>query len=131
MRTAPNTLGALALVLALLHAPALMAAAFSCVLTDMACAMLCEETRVSFAIEPAQFVDPISPNDPPRRQTTQVAMNDARFVAQAIMMPGGVFGFHEDAGELGRRLMIVRADGSARLSLRPSNVTLTGTCTRS
>jgi hypothetical protein len=44
------------------------------------------------------------------------------------MMDGGIVGLHRDAGETARALMIVQADGSARLTLEPENQTLLGTC---
>ena len=97
-------------------------------LTDAACTTDCAQTHVQFSIDASQFVAPQSPDDPPRRQITHVVLDDARFVAQAIMMDGGIRGFHEDAGELGSRLMIVHADGSARLNLQPQNRQLVGEC---
>jgi len=106
------------------------AAQWACVLTNEMCSTLCAKTTVSFAIDSNQFVAPHSPQDPPRRQVTTVTMNDATFVAEAIMMSGGVQGFHEDAGALGRRLMIVQPDGRARLSIQPQNIQLSGICTQ-
>jgi len=116
----------LAAVLCLAASPSL--ASFECVLTDQSCVSDCAETTVQFNIDQAQFVAPQDPNDPPRRQTTFVTMGNAQFSAQAILMPGGVKGFHEDAGELGSRLMVVQPNGRARLVLKPTNQTLTGLC---
>ena len=119
-----KTLAALACILA---GPA--AANLSCSLTDKTCDTDCAVTSVQFHIDKNQFVDAQSPADPPRRQITNVTMGNRTFTAQAIMMDGGILGFHEDAGEIGSALMIVQADGTARLRLQPSNQTLTGTCT--
>ncbi|WP_296419189.1 hypothetical protein [Pseudooctadecabacter sp.] len=99
-------------------------------MTQEACTLLCDTMQVTFDIDPNQFVNPQSPDEPPRRQVTQVTMDDATFTAQAIMMAGGIEGFHEDAGALGSRLMIVRADGSARLTLQPANTRWVGMCAR-
>ena len=105
----------------LLATPAV--AQFDCVLKDRSCVANCAQIEVRFDIDEAQFADP---HDPPRRQVTMVTQNNATFAATAIMMTHGVRGFHEDAGELGSRLMIVQADGAARLTLQPDNVTLVG-----
>ena len=88
----------------------------------------CSEHTVQFKIDETQFAPALNPNDPPRRQVTFVTMGGAQFVAEAILMPGGIRGFYEEAGELGSRLMIVQDDGSARLSLQPSGQILTGNC---
>lgn len=104
-------------------------AALNCTLTNDACQIDCTHMNVQFEIDPNQFVAPQSPNDPPRRQVTTVTMDDIRFSAEAIMLAGGVVGFHEDAGEIGRRLMIVQPNGSARLTLQPANEIWTGRCT--
>jgi hypothetical protein len=109
---------------------ATQAAAFDCTLQDIACTTDCAQVSVRFEIDTAQFAAAQNSADPPRRQITTVTMDGATFVAQAIMMPNNVRGFHEDAGEIGSRLMIVQRDGSARLSLQPSNTTLTGQCTQ-
>lgn len=104
-------------------------AELSCGLTDVTCDTNCAVTSVQFHVDKSQFVDAQDPADPPRRQVTQVTMGARMFNAQAIMMDGGILGFHEDAGEIGSALMIVQADGSARLLLQPENQTLTGGCT--
>ena len=101
----------------------------NCTLTNDVCLIDCVQMKVRFEIDPNQFVAPQSPNDPPRRQVTSVTMDDIQFSAEAIMLAGGVVGFHEDAGEIGRRLMIVQPNGAARLSLQPSNEIWTGLCT--
>ncbi len=116
----------LAAVLCVLAVPT--AADLSCRLTDSTCLTDCAKTSVRFSIDASQFVAPQDPSDPPRRQVSDVAMGDGRFNAQAIMMDGGIVGFHRDAGETARALMIVQADGSARLTLEPENQTLLGTC---
>ncbi|WP_245540841.1 hypothetical protein [Octadecabacter antarcticus] len=113
--------------LCFMAAPA--AADLLCLLTDVNCLSDCAETSVHFSINTSQFVDAQDPNDPPRRQVSDVAIGDRRFTAQAIMMDGGIVGFHEDAGELGSALMIVQASGAARLTLQPQNITLRGMCT--
>lgn len=104
-------------------------AELDCILHDPTCTADCTPTSVRFAIDPAQFVAAQNPDDPPRRQITTVTMNDSPFIAEAIMMQGGVRGFHEDAESLGSRLMIVKPNGSARLTLQPQNKTLIGQCT--
>jgi hypothetical protein len=101
----------------------------TCTLQDQACVTDCATMTVSFEIDRAQFVAPVDPNDPPRRQVTFVTMDNQSFSATAILFPGGVSGFHEDAGELGSRLMIIQPDGSARLALLPSHQTWVGSCT--
>lgn len=106
-------------------------AQINCTLTMPDCTTDCASMSVSFEIDASQFVAPQNPNDPPRRQITTVDMDGARFVAQAIMLPGGVRGFHEEAGALGSRLLIVQPDGTARLSLQPQNQTWLGACTSS
>jgi hypothetical protein len=116
----------LAAVLCVLAVPT--AADLSCRLTDSTCLTDCAKTSVRFSIDASQFVAPQDPSDPPRRQVSDVTMGDRRFNAQAIMMDGGIVGFHQDAGETARALMIVQADGSARLTLEPENQTLIGTC---
>jgi hypothetical protein len=116
----------LATALCLVAGPAV--ADFSCLLTDANCRADCAEISVRFSIDASQFVAPQDPSDPPRRQVSDVTMGDRRFNAQAIMMDGGIVGFHQDAGETARALMIVQADGSARLTLEPENQTLLGTC---
>ena len=116
----------LAAVLCVMAVPA--AADLYCRLIDSTCLTDCAETSVRFSIDASQFVAPQDPSDPPRRQVSDVTMGDRRFNAQAIMMDGGIVGFHQDAGETARALMIVQADGSARLTLEPENQTLLGTC---
>lgn len=113
--------------LCFMAAPA--AADLSCLLTDVDCPSDCAETSVRFNIDTSQFVNAQDLNDPPRRQVSDVTMGDRRFTAQAIMMDGGIIGFHEDAGELGSALMIVQPSGAARLTLQPQNITLRGMCT--
>ncbi len=117
----------LAIALCVMAAPA--AADLSCLLSDANCLTDCEETSVRFSVDASQFVAPQDPNDPPRRQVSDVTIGERRFTAQAIMMDGGVSGFHEDAGEMGSALMVVQSDGSARLILQPENRTLLGRCT--
>ena len=102
-----------------------------CTLQDQACLNDCVAMSVRFDIDRAQFVAAIDANEPPRRQVTFVTMDDQSFSATAILFPGGVSGFHEDAGEIGSRLMIVQPDGSARLALQPSNQVWIGMCVRS
>lgn len=116
------------IVVAVLAAPAF--ADIRCELTDSECTLLCATMSVDFAIDASQFANPQDRNDPPRRQITTVTMDDMVFVAEAIMLPGGIVGFHEDAGEIGSRLMIVQSDGRARLTLQPANTTWVGTCAR-
>jgi hypothetical protein len=116
----------LAAVLCVTAAPA--AADLSCLLTDETCLRDCDETSVRFSIDASQFVAPQDLGDPPRRQVSDVIMGDRRFNAQAIMMDGGIVGFHQDTGETASALMIVQADGSARLTFEPENQTLLGTC---
>lgn len=103
-------------------------AEMTCTLQNTNCIDDCPQTTVIFDVDPNQFVAPLDPNDPPRRQITTVTLNGATFTAEAIMMQGGIVGFHEDAVELGSRLMIVQADGTARLTMQPSSQTLTGLC---
>lgn len=103
-------------------------AANLCTLTDPQCVQDCEPVEVTFHVDPNQFVAPQNSNDPPRRQVTTVVMNDATFVAEAILLDSGAQGFFEDAGELGSRLMIVQPDGSARLLLQPGRRVFEGTC---
>jgi hypothetical protein len=116
----------LAVVLCITGAPA--AADLFCSLTDASCQTDCAETSVRFSIDASQFVAPQDPSDPPRRQVSDVTMGDRRFYAQAIMMDGGIVGFHETASDPGSALMIVQSDGYARLTLEPENRTLLGTC---
>lgn len=99
-----------------------------CELTREMCRSDCDVKTVRFDVDAAQFVAPQSTDDPPRRQVTMVTLDGARFVAEAILMPNGARGFHEDAGALGSRLMIVQPDGMARLFVMPENVTYLGVC---
>lgn len=85
--------------------------------------------QVAFDSDASQFAPPLNPDDPPRTQVTIVRMDGATFAAEAIMLPGGVVGFHEDAGAHGRRLMIVQRGGRARLALQPQNEVWSGLCT--
>lgn len=103
---------------------------YICYMRELPCASECSDTTVEFSIDTSQFAAPQDPNDPPRRQVTQVTLDDTSFSAEAIWMSGGIRGFHHDAGALGSRLMIVQREGYARLSLQPENQTLTGFCTR-
>lgn len=105
--------------------------AWTCSMTQDTCLSNCETLNVAFQIDPAQFAPPLDRNDPPQRQVTRVTYGPANFVAEALRMEGGIEGFFEDAGDLGSRLMIVQPDGTARLSVQPSNVIWTGICTRS
>jgi hypothetical protein len=82
---------------------------------------------VRFSIDASQFVAPQDPSDPPRRQNS-VTMGTVAQRTSDQVMDGGIVGFHQDAGETARALMIVQADGSARLTLEPENQTLIGTC---
>ncbi len=106
----------------------LSAADLNCVLSVKDCTSDCIQITVAFRIDPHQFVDPQNTNDPPRRQITRVQLDNEDFNAEAIMLPGGILGFHDDAGELGRRLMIVQPDGRARLTLQPKNENWVGHC---
>lgn len=119
---------ALAVLVWLAATPA--AAQLDCTLQNEACIRNCTQMSATFAIDATQFVARQDPDDPPRRQITNVQMDDARFIAEAIVLPGGVVGFYEDAGALGSRLMIVQPDGSARLIMQPQNQTWRGTCVR-
>lgn len=124
-----NPLKLAASLICLAASPA-AAAGFECSMANVACTTLCETMFVRFEIDETQFVAPQDPNDPPRRQITRVTLDDATFAAQAIMMPGGVRGFHEDAGDIGSRLMIVTSDGAATMTMQPANIILTGHCTQ-
>lgn len=119
---------ALAVLVSLAAAPA--AAQLDCTLQNDACFSDCAQMSVTFTIDASQFVAPQDPDDPPRRQITTVQMDDARFVAEAIMLPGDVVGFYENTAQLGTRLMIVQPDGSTRLIMQPQNQTWRGTCVR-
>jgi len=105
-------------------------AGWTCVLTQTPCETDCRAVYVSFHVDPHQFVAPNDPNEPPRRQVTHVTFDRSHFVAEAILMQSGDEGFFEDAGALGSKLMIVRPDGEARLTLQPENQVLSGQCTR-
>ena len=105
-------------------------AGWSCDLMRENCEGECQTANVRFHIDPNQFVAPQNPNEPPRRQVTQVTMDRALFRAEAILMQSGAEGFYADAEAMGRRLMIVQPDGRARLTMQPQNITLTGQCTR-
>lgn len=100
----------------------------NCILTNTACDADCVELAVSFEIDETQFVAPQDASDPPRRQVTQVQMGSDRFIAEAILFQDSTRGFYEDGVELGQRLMIVRPDGAARLTLQPANEIWVGTC---
>ena len=123
-------LGLFTIALQLPPVPA-QAQQFDCTLTELSCTTNCAQTQVSFFIDTSQFARPQNPNDPLRRQVTLVSLNDIRLSASAIMMGGGIRGFHEDAGTLGSRMMIVQNDKSSRLVQQPHNTMLTGQCTRS
>ena len=123
---------ALSSVLTILGTAATTASAdLTCTLQRELCGTDCPVMPVHFAIDPAQFSAPVSADDPPRRQVTTVTLDDKVFVAEAILFPGGVSGFHEDAGDLGSRLMIVQPDGTARLSLLPQGEVWVGGCSGS
>ena len=125
---APRPALGLAISLSVWAVPA-VANSVTCVLQNTICVRDCAEMQVAFDIDASQFAPPLNPDDPPRRQVTMVRMDGATFAAEAIMLPGGVVGFHEDAGALGRRLMIVQPDGRARLTLQPQNEVWSGLCT--
>jgi hypothetical protein len=81
---------------------------------------------VRFSIDASQFVAPQDPSDPPRRQVKSVTMGTvAQRTSQA--MDGGIVGFHQDAGETARALMIVSRRIGAP-DLEPENQTPLGTC---
>ncbi|MEN8840320.1 MAG: hypothetical protein ABF254_00445 [Octadecabacter sp.] len=98
-----------------------------CALQDETCTDSCVQTVVRFAIDPTQFVAPHNPNAPPRRQITQVTLGAEQFRAQAIMMEGGITGFHH-VQDKNSTLLLIQADGAARLSYQPEDRTLTGRC---
>lgn len=127
MRSPQNTI----ILTAFLWATPALAQDLICVMEDPFCTQGCSPLDIAFSIDSSQFAAPQDPNDPPRRQITTVNYGDTTFVATAIMMPGGIVGFHEDAGALGSRLMIVQSSGQARLTLQPLNTTLTGSCQQS
>lgn len=120
-----KSVGALCLAIGLATSAA---AEQTCTLRPHPCAGNCDTISVRFAIDPNQFVDAQDAGDPPRRQITQVTLDGATFMAEALMFPGGVTGFHEGTGDLARRLMIVQPDGAARLVVDPPTRVWTGTC---
>ena len=98
-----------------------------CSVQDETCSGSCPQTAVQFSIDPSQFVDPQDPNDPPRQQITQVTMDAQQFRAHAIMMEGGIIGFHNDS-ERGSTLMLVQKDGAPRHTVQPDNRNLASFC---
>ncbi|MDB2369036.1 hypothetical protein N9V68_00420 [Octadecabacter sp.] len=97
----------------------------TCGMRDAACLGGCAQTNVQFTVNPAQFADPVSPRDPPRRQVTTVTVGNSTFTAQPILLSGGIVGFDDGTGH---RLMIVQPDGAARLTLQIQDRVLIGHC---
>lgn len=93
---------------------------------DIKCVMA-DGTPVAFQIDPNQFIDAVSSEEPIRRKVTQIRMGDSRFPAEPFII-GQMRGFHaEDLG--GTSMMfVVRPDGSARAANARQGYDLSGTC---
>lgn len=90
---------------------------------------LCVATPVTLAfnIDPNQFVDPVSKNEPPRNKVTWVSLHNERFQAEPIRMDNGIVGFWADIDGTSH-LMTVQADGSSHYSKSDNSTRLSGYC---
>lgn len=93
----------------------------------LSCAFADGEVTVEFSIDHAQFAPALDPNDPPRRKVTRVRLGTQSFVAEPILMTGGVRGFWTDDPVTGTHVLTAQQDGSAVYS-GPARGRLDGTC---
>ena len=129
METAPY-LAIPATMLASVMASTVSADSLSCTL-ESPCEgrTACETEPVSlrFDIDRNQFVDPVDPNEPPRRKITQVEMGARHFPAEPFLI-GDVRGFWAEGLGGSDGIFVVNADGSAKYSNPQLGETLLGTC---
>ena len=106
-----------AIICATLSGPA-MAEVVSCDLSG---------TPVRFEIDVSQFAPAADIQEPPRRRVTTVAMGDATFPAEPILM-GDVRGFWAEGMGGSDIMMVMQADGSAVYANPQAGTRITGTC---
>ncbi|MBS0122548.1 hypothetical protein [Thetidibacter halocola] len=77
------------------------------------CAFAPPFETLRFTLDPAQFADPVSPDEPPRRQLSRVTLPNVELTAEAILTQDGGRGFF-----LAERAMLLirHSDGSATLT---------------
>ncbi|MCC1492679.1 hypothetical protein [Cognatishimia sp. F0-27] len=68
--------------------------------------------------------------EPPRRVLGDAEFRRGIFRPEPFVMPDGTVGFHEDAGAVGQRMLVIAPDGAARYSDTGPGETLTGRCVR-
>ena len=98
---------------------AVMAQSFDCAMDD--------GTRVTFRIDPSQFVTAVSPEEPIRKKLTVVQTGDATTPAEPFII-GDTSGFHAE-GLGGTSIMFtVRPDGAAIRANVRSGARVEGQC---
>ena len=88
-----------------------------------------EGTAVRFAFDRADLAPGIR-GEPPRRALGHAEVGRARLRPEVFTMPDGTVGFHEDAGAVGQKMLVIAPDGAARYSDTGSNLSLQGRCAR-
>ena len=95
------------------------AESFECSLDDGA--------EVRFSIDLSTFSNPVSKDEPMRRQVTLVEMNASEFPADPIVI-GDMRGFAAEGFAGATIMFIVEPDGTARLSNTQSGIRIDGFC---
>ncbi|MFZ5961744.1 hypothetical protein ACOXXX_02235 [Thalassococcus sp. BH17M4-6] len=86
------------------------------------------ESRLRFEIDRRQFAPATSPNEPPRQVRSYVTQDGVRYVAEPFLMQGGVRGFWAENRQGGSALLVIEADGAAKMTDQALGLALTGTC---
>lgn len=107
-----------AAILASSMAGPVCAQAISCQMGDVA---------VDFIIDPSQFIDSVTPEEPIRRKVTVVQMGTNRFPAEPFII-GDIRGFHAEGPGGANVMFVTRPDGSAHYVNTTTGDTLDGTC---
>lgn len=81
-----------------------------------------------FESDQRQFAPAISPDDPPRQLRSHVIQDGQHYVAEPFQMAGGVRGFWADDRRDGAVLLMVEADGAARMTDQALDQVLSGRC---
>ncbi len=68
--------------------------------------------------------------EPPRRVLGRADVDGARMRPEVFAMPDGTVGFHEDAGEVGQRMLVISPEGQALYSDTGSGASRSGLCER-
>ncbi len=110
--------GAMAIAAIIPTAPA-VAQTFACVMSD--------GQDVSFRVDPSQFTDAVSAEEPIRKWATRVKWGSQKLLAEPFAI-GDMYGFSAEGVGGGTLMFVIDSNGDAVLTNRRSGYRHTGEC---